>query len=83
MHYIASVEKPGLIIYLDKSILCAAVESCETIHPGTKEGSLQKGQEPNLTHRRSEGPFHNLQKTRGNNIELHQCLTFWSRNYFF
>ena len=45
----------------------------ETIHPGTKEGTPHKGQEPNPTHRRSEGPYHNLEKTRGNNIELHQC----------
>ena len=37
-------------------------QSCETIHPGAKEGTLQKGQEPNPTHRRSEGPFHNLEK---------------------
>ena len=29
---------------------------CETIRPGTKEGTLQKGQEPNPTDHRSEGP---------------------------
>jgi len=47
---------------------------CETIHPGTKEGILQKGQEPSPTHRRSEGPYYNLEKSRGTNIELRQCL---------
>jgi hypothetical protein len=33
----------------------------ETIHPGTKEVTLQKGQEPTPSHRRSEGPYHNLE----------------------
>ena len=37
-------------------------KTCETIHPGTKEGAPQKEQEPNPTHRRSEGPYHNLEK---------------------
>ena len=50
---------------------------CETIHPGTKEGTLQKGQELNPTHRHSEGPYHNLEKIRASNTVLHQHLTFW------
>ena len=33
-------------------------QSCETIHPGTEEGTLQKkGQEPDPTDHRSEGPY--------------------------
>ena len=38
-------------------------QSCETIHPGTKEGTVQKGQKPKPTHRSSEGPLHNLEET--------------------
>jgi len=51
-----------------------STQSCETFHPGTQEGTLQKGQEHNPTHRRSEEPYHNLEKTGGYNIELRQCL---------
>ena len=45
----------GLKIY----IICII---CETILPGMKDVILQKGQEPNPTHHRSEGPYHNLEK---------------------
>jgi hypothetical protein len=39
-----------------------------------KKGTLQKRQEPNPTHHRSEGPYHNLEKTRESNTVLHQYL---------
>ena len=37
-------------------------QSSDTIHTGTKEFTLQKVQERNPAHHRSEGPYHNLKK---------------------
>jgi len=46
------------ILYSTIYVTCIHVtQSCKTIRPDTKEGTLQKGQEPNPTDHRSEGPY--------------------------